>query len=343
MLAAGGTADVTTQGSQPRALPTGRRGQSAVVHPVARLCLATTGLLAVALLPLYPLLGLHIEWRTAPPFLGGSLVLGALWVYHRWYPGPAREWAVAELLGAVFALALFTEVMSPAQYLAVATRRPFIDPLLASADAMFGIHVGVWTAWTRTHPWLLLWLKTAYFSLLPQFILTPVFVALWRRNREELWEFMFHFHFCGVVTVLSLAAFPAACAFTYLGFESALDQARFLAHFNGVREGTMTLIRFNDLEGLISMPSFHVAGALMCTWAVRRQWQVLVPVALLNTSLIAATVLTGAHYAVDIAGSTALFVSSIAVYRLWMARYGSGPAGGNAFPSAAQTVQGRPN
>ena len=56
------------------------------------------------------------------------------------------------------------------------------------------------------------------------------------------------------------------------------SQERFIAHFNGVRDGTFTTIRFDDLEGLISMPSFHVAGGMMVTGVSRLPPAVRLPV-----------------------------------------------------------------
>jgi hypothetical protein len=93
----------------------------------------------------------------------------------------------------------------------------------------------------------------------------------------------------------ALAVFPAAHAFQFYGFESTIDQTRLIAHFNGVREGVFNTIDFDDLEGLVSMPSFHAAGGIFVTWAFRDRVAVASAVGLLNLGLMAATVLTGAH------------------------------------------------
>lgn len=293
-----------------------------VLHPVNAGCLALSAAFALATAPLYPLVGLHVDWGSGSSVLAATGGVGALWAYHLRVPGRPNEWVVTELLAAIFALALFSNVASTAQYLAVAMNRPLIDPLLASADRWFGVDVSVLAAWTRAHPRIGLLLTLAYFSLLPQFAATPIILALWKRDREGLWEYIFHFHFCGLVTVLCLALFPAACAFTYLQFESALPQGRFIAHFSGLRDGSLRRIRFNDIEGLISMPSFHVAGALMATWAVRNNLGLLAVYGVLNAMLIAATVLTGAHYAIDILASAALFALSVWCYRRLVSRRG---------------------
>ena len=179
------------------------------------------------------------------------------------------------------------------------------------------MHVPTLVLWTRTHPWLVrrhlpAW---SYASLLPQLFL-PVFVlGFWYRDRAAVWEYAFHFHVCLVVTLVCFALFPAACVFSFYGFESILDQSRFIAHFGDVRAGLMTVIDPSNTDGLISFPSFHTAGALMTTWALRRSriWVTLLGV--LNTGLIAATVLLGAHYVIDLLATCALCGVSLALYR----------------------------
>ena len=285
------------------------------IHGVTKGCLLTSAALAILTAPFYHLTGLRIDWASGVHIFAATGGAGLLWFYHLRYPGRPDEWPVTEVLGAIFLIALFTNVLTPAQYVAVALDRPLIDPALARVDGWLGIDVAALAAWTWAHPTAHTILSVAYGSLLAQFGGTPIIVALWYRDRDRLWEYVFHFHFCGVLTVLSLALFPAACAFLYLGFESALPQARFIAHFSGLRDGSLTTIDLSNLEGLISMPSFHVAGALMATWAVRGRRSILVAFSILNATLIASTVLTGAHYAVDIAASVALFAVSVGCYR----------------------------
>ena len=165
--------------------------------------------------------------------------------------------------------------------------------------------------WTRAHPRVELLLTVCYFSLLPQFVLAPVAAALLLGTADGCGNTVFHFHFCLIMTLACLAAFPAACAFTYYGFESTLDQTRFLHQFQGLRDGSFAVIRFDDLEGLISMPSFHAAGAMMVTWMFRGHRGWLVTVALLNVGLLAGTVMSGAHYFVDVLATGAVFLASL--------------------------------
>ncbi len=167
------------------------------------------------------------------------------------------------------------------------------------------------------HPLLVPLLVAAYYSLMPQFIAPIVLLGLFYRDREALWEYAFNFHFCLLMTLLGLALFPAACAFTHYGFESLIDQTRFIQHFQALRSGTFTRLQLQELEGLITFPSFHVAGGLMVTWAFRHYRKLFIALTALNALMIASTVLLGPHYVVDIVASILLFALSAGVYRRW--------------------------
>ena len=57
----------------------------------------------------------------------------------------------------------------------------------------------------------------------------------------------------------------------------------------------------------------------MVTWACRRHLRLLVPVVILNAALVAATFMSGAHYAVDTLITIPMFAASVVVYRRWAA------------------------
>ena len=119
-------------------------------------------------------------------------------------------------------------------------------------------------------------LTACYYSLLPQFVLTPIAAALMLNSRKRLWEYFFHFHFC--LTPWLFAALPLSrrCARSpTTGLNPLSIKTRFITQFQALREGLVCdAIRFDDSEGLISMPSFHAAGAMIVTWTFRghRRW-----------------------------------------------------------------------
>ena len=287
------------------------------LNPLARRLLIWQAIALVVSGSLYPLLGLSIDWRGAWPFVVADMVIFVIALELSGRPGNARERIVAETIFAFLLTLLLSQIIAPAQYAAAALNRPLIDPLLARVDAQLGIHVPSYADWVRTRPFMDTILTEAYDTLILQFALIVPILGLMLRDRLGLWEYVFHFHVCALVTVAALALFPAQCAYQYYGFESTIDQSRFIRHFNGLRDGSLTVIHMNDLEGLVSMPSFHVAGALMVTWAVRHRAVLLIPLGLINLILMAATFLSGVHYFVDLIVTVAMFALSVAAYRRW--------------------------
>lgn len=279
---------------------------------------------AAASVPWYASFGLSIAWPTVVPY--AITTAGVFAIAWRISIGPRThaDRAIADTVLVAGLILLVTNVGAPAQYLAAALRRPLIDPWLAAADAFVGIDVGRLAGWTAGHPALGAVLQLAYASLLPQFLAAILLLGLLYKDRARLWEYCFHFHFCLLVTLAGLALAPAACAFQFLGFDSVLSQERFIAHFNGVRDGTFTTIRFDDLEGLISMPSFHVAGGMMVTWAFRGYRRPFAFLLVLNALMIASTFMTGAHYFMDVPGTFVMFCVSLAVHHSTTTRTNAG-------------------
>jgi membrane-associated phospholipid phosphatase len=260
--------------------------------------------------------GVTIDWSTT---WIAALLLAALfvgWLNFYFVPGPPKEWLVAELVLVTFLMLLLTNVLVPMQYGALAMGRPYADPWLAAADARLGVHVPTLVAWTGAHPLISRLAAFTYFTFAPQMLLTVLALAA-LRQRERLWEFAFHFHFCLTLTIAALAVWPSVCPPPYYGFTPTIDFTRAITQISGFHDRSMTLIRFDDLDGLVSFPSFHVAGAMLVTWAFRHRRSILIPLILLNTGLAVSTVITGVHYAVDVLAAVPLVGGSLAAYRWW--------------------------
>jgi hypothetical protein len=307
-------------------------------HKLAVFLLALNGLVALGTLPFYERFGMLIHWSTFLPSIMAIAVAAIGWIAHYSAPGRPSEWPIAESLIAFILIAICCCVVTPAQYLAVALKRPLADAWLARADALVGISVPSAVLWAKSHPIFASLLSLSYASLMPQFVAPIVVLGLYYRDRDALWEYAFNFQVCLVVTLVGLALFPAMCAFSYYGFESLIDQTGFIRDFNALRDGTFRDVRLGDLEGLITFPSFHVAGALMVTWAFRRHRFICAALILVNSLMIASTILLGPHYAVDIVASTALFAASTGVYRSWGRALITARAGVQELESRARPV-----
>ena len=262
-------------------------------NPLTLRLLAIQAVLLLVVIAAYQQLGLSLAWETFLPVLPLPIIVFAIWLYYFSSPGRPSEWKIPQSLFVFGILLLLARIVSVGQYAAGALNRPTIDGLLAAADARLGIHVPSLAAWTREHPQVNTVLLYAYESFVVQLTLTVPIIGLALSDRRALMEYAFHFHFCAIVTLVCFAIFPAACAFSYYDFTSTFDQSRFITQFNGLRSGALRVIRLDDLEGLVSMPSFHVAGGMFVTWAFRRHRLFLIPLIVLNAGLVTATFMSG--------------------------------------------------
>lgn len=259
-------------------------------------------------------LGLTFSWSERATLIACVLItLLSLWAYLAASARSAGDRYLAEVILVTFLLIAFTNIGSPAQYAAVALRLPYADWWLAAADAHLGVHVPSMAKWTREHPGFSLLMTLSYYSLAPQVFATLAGLAL-LKARDRLWEFAFHFQMTLIVAIVALALWPAICAPDYYQFRPTIPMDHLIAQIKGFHDGSMAVVRVEELEGLISLPSFHAACAFIVTWAFRDYRLIWIPLVVLNTALVASTSFTGAHYVIDIVASVPLFLMSVWCY-----------------------------
>ena len=199
------------------------------------------------------------------------------------------------------------------QYPALALGRPMVDDALLRADAWLGVSAPALTIWTAAHAALVRCLRAAYDTFGLQLFVAIAIVAA-RRDRAALWEFVTEYHLCLGIAIAACATWPATEPWAYRHLADLADQSGAVAQIAGFHARTLLTIDVNQPAGLVAMPSFHVAGAWMSAWAVRRSRPALWTFLGLNTVLTAATVLLGVHYAVDVLAGAALFVACAGLY-----------------------------
>lgn len=260
--------------------------------------------------------GVSVDWRGASAPMTALGFLGIAWSHTAAYP--SRDGFLSEVLLAVLLILGVMMAASFFQYPAIAVGAPLADPWLARMDESLGLHVPTLSAWTGRHPWIAVLLNYAYISFAPQLL-----VVLWALvrlgSRERLWEFAFVFHAALLTTVLALLVVPAACAPVYYGFTAVLDMTQAYGQIAGLHEGTLRVIRFTQLDGLASFPSFHVGGAVLAVYAVRGCGLVFWALLVTNVLLSLATFMLGVHYAVDAIAGALLVPLWVWVWRRYVA------------------------
>lgn len=255
------------------------------------------------------------DWQSLVPFLplGAGPLAG--WAYFKKWPGKSEEAIYPDALLAFVLLLTLGWIVGPGQYIMAGLRRPLVDTWLLQADQWLGISVPDLVRWIQPHPQLVFLARLAYLTLLGQFFAIVLVLGFLLKDRAALLEYTFHFHVCSVVTLLCLGLWPAHGVYTHPGISSLVDLTRFFDHFAAARSGNPFVVRFDAVEGLVSIPSFHVAGAWMVTWATRRFRLLFATLLVLNLCLTASTLLLGVHYAVDLVATAIMCGTSVWLYR----------------------------
>lgn len=237
--------------------------------------------------------------------------------YRRWRPDPwisIGAESCAQLTLILFLGALLT-------YLFATFGFPYRDAELHAADQWLGLDWRAYLRFVDSHPLLSTVSRFTYGSMAVQYAFTiGVLSATSRFLRIQ--------HYVLALTIalgISIAAFtfaPAVGTYAFLEIPPSsyanLDPIltfKQMHHLEAVRHHAWTVI--NELEGLISFPSFHTASGLLFIWALypirKLRWWIVA----LNAALIASAPVHGAHYFIDIAGGFAVALIAVGAVS-WM-------------------------
>lgn len=197
---------------------------------------------------------------------------------------------------------------------------PLIDPLLAAADRVLapGLDWPAMVAALGQHPRLQLALTYAYASLSWQPILFFV-ASLWLGSVGANVRFVSAYGMALVLCVLPFHWLPALGPYPYYGI-GAEDVPGALIHLAWeapaklvlLRSGTVDAIGIDLLSGLICIPSFHAAGAVLMAMAFWNMRWLRWPMLALNVVMFAAAGPIGGHYYVDLIAGALVAVAVVA-------------------------------
>lgn len=256
--------------------------------------------------------GVVCRWRSlelpsgdvwsAVGLLGGLLGLAA------YYRG-RREQTFVLCLAALAQIVAFATGFVVLTYAVATFAMPLVDGRLAAFDAACGVNVPRIRQWAEDYPKLSVLLRFAYDTLLYQTAAVIGLLGL-RGDRRRLESFVLAFMLAAVMALVLFTLMPANGPFVNYRFPASADQERFLEHFRSLREGSRILVSYRGAEGLITFPSFHVAWALLLTWAFRGHWRWFAAFAVLNSLVVVSTMTTGWHYFADVLGGAAVALAA---------------------------------
>jgi membrane-associated phospholipid phosphatase len=225
---------------------------------------------------------------------------------------------------------------------------PYQDALLRSWDLALGLDWLTYLEWVHSHPFLVNIYKIFYFSLSDIAIATMLFLFL-TRQKYQLVQFTHVFWISSFICTTIGTFFPAVGASAHLVSDLAkyplfIDNMglAFLPTLESLRDMSQAVVIEPDrMNGIVSFPSFHTAGAIAIACALNRSklrllgWCYAVVV-------IASTPIYGAHYFADlIAGGLIAAVVYVMVDRILARRWQRFFPGQDMSPSPGHSLGGR--
>lgn len=259
-------------------------------------------------------------------------------------PSILEAWALWLVLCLCFTLLTFVLATHPHR---------FIDVELARADGMLFPFFN-WPKEIRVFSTMAAPLRVAnwvYESIRWQPTLLLIVLSVTKRYRE-VWRFILTWNVALTIVVAIFAFVPGLGAYAHFGIAhrdvpgmgdpTPWHQARLLVE---LANGALVNLRPDDLDGIVTFPSFHAAAAVILAcmfWPSRLfRWPMLV----LNALMILAAIPVGGHYLVDIvAGVGTAIAAVVAVNRApslgavggWLSRSGGrAPIGRFSRPETA--------
>jgi hypothetical protein len=235
-----------------------------------------------------------------------------------------RKCGIANLSEALALLCAFTAAGAVLTYLAAGCAFPLQDAMMERLDRAIGFD---WSAW---HDAVLLnrsilsrTLELAYNSLVPQALLAIIYFSTTDRS-ARIGELLLLAGATLVPTVLISAIWPTLGPFAVhgptlgpfaAGAGGAGGDVAYLRDLLSLRAGGPWHFELPEMQGIITMPSYHTVLAVLFTYAFRRTGLVGYGIATLNLAMLLSIPPIGGHYLVDAIAGGALALGAIAVER----------------------------
>ena len=210
------------------------------------------------------------------------------------------------LIGALFIILAFTS-LRVLNHLTMSIPFPLADDSLANLDAMLGLDWLAYAAWVAAHPLIVAAFELAYTGL--ALVVLAAFVTLWAVGRiDRAKEFVRLVFATGLAATAIGAFFPAKAAMDRFALPNMKDifgpaaGVYHLPYLQSLRSGLPHVLNLQELPGLVVIPSFHTACALLIMYSCRGITILQILSIFYSVVLIASTPIMGGHYFIDLVG-----------------------------------------
>jgi hypothetical protein len=290
--------------------------QQRLVAETSRVIWAMAAALLVAVCASYRIA--NLSYQLSSGLKAGLAVAACVAIsigYRRWRPDPWISMG-AECTAQIAVILTLGMLIS---YPLAALSFPYRDAELHAIDRMLGLDWRAYLEFFNSHPVFSTICKLAYCSMPAQFALVIAALVV-TSNFQRLQHYIIATTLALTVTLGVFTLVPAVGSYVFLNIpvseyatlmpSMTSEQAR---QIEAMRSAADFVIGAEQIEGLISFPSFHTICGVLFSWAVwpvrRLRWWVVA----LNALLIAAVPIEGAHYFVDAIGGAVVAVFAVCV------------------------------
>ena len=249
-------------------------------------------------------------WRAGLSFIHFQtigMVVASLLLLGHFYAASGRSTSLADMANYGALWIGFSVLAAIFTYLTASLGFPLCDAGLAGIDSALGFDWLAWFHFVSAHPPLRLLLAIVYSSLMVQIAGSIIYFSHCRRGErnDELW-------WCALVSLLFTGIisgiFPALGAFvTFNVAERAM--ATHLPHLLALRGAGISSFALQDMQGIISLPSYHTVLAILLIYVHRGERRRFSVIAVINGFMLLSVPSEGGHYMIDMiaGGSVAIF------------------------------------
>jgi hypothetical protein len=196
-------------------------------------------------------------------------------------------------------------------YLMASLRLPLIDSALDKFDKALGFDWLAWFRFVNAYPAFEFALFTIYSTVAMQIVFSIIYFSR-RQESHRCNELWWTAVISASITAVASGVFPAIGTFEYYGVADAQHGVH-LHDLHGLRDNTLTSFSLLNLQGIVTLPSYHTVLTILLTYIYRSHRRMLLFVVPVNALQLLSIPSEGGHYIADM-----LAGGAVAAFAIWV-------------------------